>query len=80
VVQRYGVANQYKDHYDWFPDGPYIDGNIEFTSFVYIQVNCTGGGTNFPCLKTPEDEKWCNFVGCDETYDAGVTFKPITGN
>lgn len=51
VVQRYGVSNQYKDHYDWFPEGPYIDGNIESTFFVYIQANCTGGGTNFPRLE-----------------------------
>jgi prolyl 4-hydroxylase len=80
VVQRYGVTNQYKDHYDWFPDGPYIDGNIESTFFVYIQANCTGGGTNFPRLKAPEDEKWCEFIDCDEPYDAGITFKPITGN
>ena len=54
VVQRYGVTNQYKDHYDWFPDGPYIDGkDIESTFFVYIKqtaleeaptfrVKCTG--------------------------------------
>jgi len=80
VVQRYGVTSQYKDHYDWFPDGPYIDGNIESTFFVYIQANCTGGGTNFPRLKAPEDEKWCEFIDCDEPYDAGITFRPITGN
>jgi len=36
VVQRYGVSNQYKDHYDWFPEGPYIDGNIESTFFLCI--------------------------------------------
>jgi prolyl 4-hydroxylase len=57
VVQRYGVSHQYKSHYDWFPDGPYIEDNIE-----------------------PRDEKWCEFIDCDEPWDAGVTFKPITGN
>jgi prolyl 4-hydroxylase len=80
VVQRYGISNQYKDHYDWFPEGPYIDGNIESTFFVYIQANCTGGGTNFPRLRAPEDEKWCDFIDCDVPYDDGITFKPITGN
>jgi prolyl 4-hydroxylase len=80
VVQRYGVSHQYKSHYDWFPDGPYIEDNIESTFFVYIQANCTGGGTNFPRLEAPRDEKWCEFIDCDEPWDAGVTFKPITGN
>ncbi|PMD50079.1 uncharacterized protein K444DRAFT_638283 [Hyaloscypha bicolor E] len=56
LVQRYGVSNQYRDHYCWFSDGPYPDGNIESTFFVYIQTNCTGGGTNFPRLKAPEEE------------------------
>ncbi|KAH8804494.1 putative prolyl 4-hydroxylase alpha subunit [Xylogone sp. PMI_703] len=80
VVQRYGISNQYKDHYDWFPDGPYIDGNIESTFFVYIQANCTGGGTNFPRLDAPREEKWCEFVDCNQPWDAGVTFLPLVGN
>jgi len=80
VVQRYNIANQYKDHYDWYPEGPYIDGNIESTFFVYIQANCTGGGTNFPRLKPPTEEFWCEFIDCDQPFDAGVTFKPILGN
>ena len=80
LVQRYGISNQYKDHYDWFPGFPDIEGNHESTFFVYIQANCTGGGTNFPLLRAPEDEKWCDFIDCDQPYDAGVAFKPITGN
>ena len=86
VVQRYGISNQYKDHYDWYPDGPYIDGNIESTFFVYIQANCTGGGTNFPRLNlkalegTEEEEKLCQWIDCDVPYDDGVTFKPVVGN
>ena len=86
VVQRYGISNQYKDHYDWYPEGPYIDGNIESTFFVYIQANCTGGGTNFPRLNlrglegTAEEERLCQWIDCDEPYDDGVTFKPVVGN
>jgi prolyl 4-hydroxylase len=80
VVQRYNPSNQYRDHYDWFSDSPTLDGNIDSTFFVYIQANCTGGGTNFPRLKALEDEKWCEWVDCDQELGAGVTFRPITGN
>ncbi|RDW62122.1 hypothetical protein BP6252_11555 [Coleophoma cylindrospora] len=81
VVQKYQLGNQYKDHYDWFHNGPTIGGNIESTFFVYIEANCTGGGTNFPRLNPPPtDEKWCKFIDCDRPYEDGVTFKPITGN
>lgn len=80
VVQRYGVNNQYKDHYDWFHDGPSVEGNYESTFFVYIQANCTGGGTGFPRLDAPRDEKWCQFVDCNQPWDAGVTFLPLLGN
>jgi prolyl 4-hydroxylase len=47
---------------------------------IYLDGNCTGGGTNFPRLKTPTDGKWCKFIDCDEPYVNGVTFKPIVGN
>lgn len=80
VVQRYGPSNQYRDHYDWFSSSPTLDGNIDSTFFVYIQANCTGGGTNFPRLKALEDEKWCDWVDCDQELGAGVTFRPLTGN
>lgn len=40
----------------------------------------TGGGTNFPILDAPRDERWCKFIDCDEEYDSGVTFRPIEGN
>ncbi|KAE9382047.1 hypothetical protein N431DRAFT_506800 [Stipitochalara longipes BDJ] len=80
VVQRYGPSNQYRDHYDWFSNSLTLDGNIDSTFFVYIQANCTGGGTNFPRLKALEDEKWCDWVDCDQELGAGVTFRPITGN
>jgi prolyl 4-hydroxylase len=80
VVQKYVIAQQYRDHYDWFDDGPVIGGNIYSTFFVYIHANCTGGGTNFPRLKPPTDEKWCDFIDCDQPIDDGVSFKPITGN
>lgn len=80
VVQNYGIAGQYRDHYDWFDDTHAIGGNIASTLFVYIHANCTGGGTNFPRLTPPEDEMWCEFIDCDRPIDEGVTFKPLVGN
>jgi prolyl 4-hydroxylase len=55
---------------------------------VYLDADCTGGGTNFPRLKKPQDESWCRFVECEEEGSVangtevleGVTFKPIKGN
>jgi len=53
---------------------------------VYVEANCTGGGTNFPRLEKPKGEEWCKVVECDgeESGDRerleGVTFKPIAGN
>ncbi|OAL34854.1 hypothetical protein AYO20_05814 [Fonsecaea nubica] len=82
VVQNYGIAGQYRDHYDWYGDANAVGGNVASTFFVYIHANCTGGGTNFPRLKPPpeEEEWWCQFVDCDRPIDDGVTFKPIQGN
>jgi prolyl 4-hydroxylase len=80
VAQKYGTSNQYRDHYDWYPDTQYIDGNIESTFFVYIESNCTGGGTNFPRLRAPSDEKLCDWIDCDRPFEDGITFKPVLGN
>ena len=55
---------------------------------VYLEANCTGGGTNFPRLERPKDKNWCRFIECREGEGngtgqqsvEGVTFKPIKGN
>lgn len=80
VVQNYGVAGVYRDHYDWFDDAHAVGGNIASTFFVYILSNCTGGGTTFARLTPPTDDAWCEFIDCDRPLDEGVTFKPILGN
>ena len=80
VVQNYGTAGQYRDHFDWYNDAHAVGGNVASTFFVYIYANCTGGGTNFPRLIPPEDEKWCEFIDCDRPVDDGITFLPIMGN
>lgn len=56
---------------------------------VYLEANCTGGGTHFPRLKHPGlESEWCRFIGCPDTEDdtvddalrEGIIFKPIAGN
>ncbi|KAJ9133729.1 Prolyl 4-hydroxylase [Pleurostoma richardsiae] len=82
VVQNYGVAGQYRDHYDWYDDAHAVGGNVASTFFVYIHANCTGGGTNFPRLTPPaeDDGTWCEFIDCDRPLEDGVTFRPVPGN
>lgn len=54
------------------------------TFLVYLNDNYTGGGTNFPRLEQPVDQRWCGVILCtgDEDYEEyhGVTFKPVMGS
>jgi prolyl 4-hydroxylase len=82
-VLKYELGGHYNHHHDSFPEEVArrsMEGNRLSTFFVYLEANCTGGGTNFPRLKIPKDEKWCEFIDCDAPYDAGVTFRPVSGN
>lgn len=45
-----------------------------------VSNDTTGGGTNFPVLDAPRDERWCEVVDCDEPWENGVTFRPVEGN
>lgn len=75
-TQRYNVSGHYALHYDW---GMATKTSRRVSSFmVYLKGDCVGGGTNFPRLDTPRDEKWCEFVECDDAVQ-GVTFKPRKG-
>lgn len=51
---------------------------------VYLDDQCTGGGTEFPRLRHPAGEVWCEFIECGGRAecedDMGVTFKPVKGN
>lgn len=96
-AQRYNVSGHYRHHYDWTGSLAYGRGGDRVSTFmVYLAADCTGGGTNFPRLRMPVDErkrrKWCRFIECDDDDDdegegggkkgavEGVTFKPIKGN
>ncbi|KAF7121904.1 hypothetical protein CNMCM5793_009458 [Aspergillus hiratsukae] len=64
-AQRYNASGHYKHHYDWA--GSVARGGDRATTFmVYLDGNCTGGGTNFPRLRMPVDTRWCRFLECRE--------------
>lgn len=82
-LQRYFPGGHYIHHYDWFENHPIIQGNRFSTFMVYLEANCSGGGTNFPQLSPPLEllqPQWCDFIDCEESTEGGVTFKPIPGN
>lgn len=81
--QRYNASGHYRHHYDWTGSATQRGGDRVSTFMVYLDGNCTGGGTNFPRLRRPRDHRWCRFIECDERENQafeGVTFKPIKGN
>ncbi|KAK5634808.1 hypothetical protein RRF57_010521 [Xylaria bambusicola] len=81
LVQRYQADGFYNYHFDW--DESRKDGNRVTTFMTYLVGNCTGGGTNFPFLPQPSDDRWCDVIECDEEgrdgYQ-GIIFKPIEGS
>ena len=83
---KYAPGEHYDYHTDWLVDPQYSTsfngGNRMSSFFVYVHVSndTTGGGTNFPRVTPPRDERWCRFVECDEPFGNGVTFRPVEGN
>ncbi|KAI1337371.1 2OG-Fe(II) oxygenase superfamily protein [Xylariaceae sp. FL0016] len=82
---KYAKGEHYHFHTDWFTNPTQatsdIGGNRLSSFFAYVAAeNITGGGTNFPMVKAPQNRKWCEYIDCDEPWENGVTFRPITGN
>ncbi|CAG8952510.1 hypothetical protein HYFRA_00009613 [Hymenoscyphus fraxineus] len=82
---KYGTGEKYNAHTDWFDAELQrtagMGGNRESSFFAYVEAsNITGGGTNFPLIEVPRDEKWCDYIDCDEPWENGVTFRPIPGS
>ncbi|KAF0331888.1 2OG-Fe(II) oxygenase superfamily protein [Colletotrichum asianum] len=77
-VQRYGFNGYYSFHYDW--DKMTLKGNRVATFMVYLTDSCTGGGTNFPRVDKPVDQRWCGIIDCEETEYEGATFKLVAGS
>ncbi|KAF2740630.1 hypothetical protein EJ04DRAFT_507656 [Polyplosphaeria fusca] len=83
---QYSLNQNYAPHTDWFTSPsqttPEFGGNRASSFFVYVHAGAdiAGGGTQFPLLDAPHDERWCEFVNCDAGWDEGVTFRPIPRN
>lgn len=84
---KYGPSERYHFHTDWFTSSSHtqgLGGNRVSSFFAYVHVanDTMGGGTNFPRLDAPANDKWCQegIVDCDEEWENGVTFRPVEGN
>ncbi|KAF2184310.1 hypothetical protein K469DRAFT_750925 [Zopfia rhizophila CBS 207.26] len=82
---QYGIGENYRPHTDWFEAASQttseFGGNRMSSFFVYVAAeDITGGGTQFPLLDAPKDERWCGVVNCDAAWDEGVTFRPVPRN
>ncbi|KAH9878483.1 hypothetical protein IAQ61_001755 [Plenodomus lingam] len=62
-AQRYGVGGHYTYHYDWSTATAQAGRVSSF--MVYLEANCTGGGTHFPRLARPVGAQWCRFLECE---------------
>lgn len=82
---KYGRGERYHFHTDWYPNPVHataaVGGNRLSSFFAYVAASddLTGGGTNFPLLDAPRDDRWCAFVDCDEPWENGLTFRPALG-
>ncbi|EER26925.1 hypothetical protein D8B26_002532 [Coccidioides posadasii str. Silveira] len=76
-VQRYHVDGFFTYHYDQFAAPPNRR-NRRSTFNVFLEGDCTGGGTHFPRIPRPTDPNWCQYIDCEST-EPGTIFKPIAG-
>jgi prolyl 4-hydroxylase len=83
---KYGESQEYHSHTDWFTSPAQATAeygrNRQSSFFVYVHASddIVGGGTQFPLLDAPEDERWCAYVNCDAEMKDGVVFRPVQGN
>jgi prolyl 4-hydroxylase len=83
---QYAQKQEYHAHTDWFTSPaqttPEFGGNRLSSFFVYVHASSdiVGGGTQFPLLDVPGDERWCEWLNCDAEVEDGVVFRPVQGN
>lgn len=83
---QYAQESEYHAHTDWFTSPAQttseFGGNRLSSFFVYVYASddIKGGGTQFPLLDPPENERWCEYVNCDANKEDGVVFRPVSGN
>ncbi|KXS98112.1 hypothetical protein AC578_9385 [Pseudocercospora eumusae] len=66
-VTAYQPGQEYKGHYDWFPQ-PNESGRNRFsTFFAILEANCTNCGTEFLQIQIDAeslDTRWCTRINC----------------
>lgn len=88
---RYTQSQKFRLHHDWFPSPRpiYEDNrgddretdiyyNRHTSFFLYLQADCTGGGTYFPRL--PEPPLGFNWTRYALANKDGIVVNPIVGN
>lgn len=78
TVQRYQKGGFFDYHLDGF-QGTSLP-NRKSTFNVWLDGNCTGGGTHFPSIPRYEDPSLCTYLDCNMPADNGTVFRPIAGN
>lgn len=77
TVQRYQQNGYFLHHLDALGMGFFPDRRSTFN--VWLDGNCTGGGTHFPMIPRWENPALCAFLDC-HTTENGTVFKPLAGN
>lgn len=77
AMQRYLPGGFFAHHFDSFDTAPEPDRKSTFN--VFVDANCTGGGTHFPMLYAPNDPALCDIVDCQSDLE-GTVFLPVAGN
>ncbi|KAE8327152.1 hypothetical protein BDV39DRAFT_205286 [Aspergillus sergii] len=77
-VQRYRAGGFFKYHLDALP-GDSLP-NRKSTYNVWLDGNCTGGGTHFPAIQHGDDPTLCHWIDCNIAKANGTVFIPTAGN
>ncbi|PYH84416.1 hypothetical protein BO82DRAFT_329764 [Aspergillus uvarum CBS 121591] len=78
TVQRYEKDGFFLHHLDALPAGGFP--NRRTTLNIWLDGNCTGGGTHFPMIPRWEDPALCDRVLDCDCVENGTVFRPIAGN
>jgi len=83
---QYAQNQEYHAHTDWFTSPAQTTSEFggnrlsSFFVYVYASSDIMGGGTQFPLLDVPQNERWCDWLNCDAELEDGVVFRPVQGN
>ncbi|KAL3439689.1 hypothetical protein BJX65DRAFT_300939 [Aspergillus insuetus] len=84
-VQRYTAGGFFTYHLDALQVSPTSVSplpNRKSTFNVWLDGNCTGGGTHFPAIPRAknDDPVLCGWINCTVAKGNGTIFRPIAGN